>query len=151
MKILILTVLLSLVASGTGGCGRKPGMHEAIIKLNWPSDNPSEGRYYWRNWLNRNHRNYLVLRLTGNPDTDDILLGYAHIRIGEILQNLDTVNGVKFVWNDSLTYGEFIRALDVPRTEDVQVYFAFEDSLWMLNTKTPADTMAANKIKTLDL
>jgi hypothetical protein len=102
-------------------------------------DYPGVRHFTFETIMAEHPRNYLVLRLTGYSDTDQVLFDYASIRIAEIIQQLDTVNGVKFVWNDSLKYGEFIRALDVPWIAGAKCWMVFEDSLWMLNQDTQAD------------
>lgn len=90
--------------------------------------------------LDRSPRDYLPLRLTGDPDTDNILFAYAQIRLAEIKRTHDTLHGVKFFWSDSVTYGTVISALDVPEIEDVKVYMLYADSLWMFNKDNGADS-----------
>jgi hypothetical protein len=82
---------------------------------------------------------YSEVRLRGDEDTDHILMQYAAIRIAEIYRAGDTMNGVKFIWSDSLSYGEFQQVWILAGMHAV-AYMVYGDSLWVLKLDNLPDT-----------
>lgn len=82
-----------------------------LVVLTWISrDGPAPPRYsvkrltmpdyydpspngFTRKTLNQHPRDYLPLRLTGNPDTDKVIFAFAQIRLAEIRTAHDTLHG----------------------------------------------------------
>lgn len=77
-------------------------------------------------------RNYAEIYLTGNSETDRTKLDFAQVRIREILNEKDTLQGIYFHFGDKARYGSFIRALDMLRLEGAQTYIAMGTGLWFL-------------------
>jgi hypothetical protein len=75
-------------------------------------------------------RNYQEIHFTGKPDKDDIKLNFARVRISEIIQQNDTINGVHFSFGDSTKVDIFIHALDVLNQERAQIYIIDKGEIW---------------------
>lgn len=89
--------------------------------------------------LRRHPRHFLDINLTGNADTDRVLMAYSTIRIREIFKKGDTVNGVKIIWNDNFTYGDFLKILDITDSARAKAWMVYEDTLWVVNLSSSAE------------
>lgn len=77
-------------------------------------------------------RNYTEVHLKGEPASDNIKLDFARIRIREITQEQDTVNGIRFTFGDRATYSTFIRSLDVLNQERAEQWILDNGEIWFL-------------------
>lgn len=138
-RIALFCVVVGLLLVGIWMHWESPVSRFAVKRFIMSSGNPGD-RSYWRGLFTRHPRSYLPLHLTGNQDTDYILMEYAKIRLSELRSANDTIHGIQFVWTDSLTYGEFIHVLDVPEIEHMPIYMVFGDSLWITRVYRVPDT-----------
>lgn len=67
-------------------------------------------------------RQYTGIHLTGDAIKDRINLDFARIRVHEILQEMDTVNGVHFHFGKGAQFQTLIRTMDLLRQERAQHY-----------------------------
>lgn len=74
-------------------------------------------------------RNYGEISFRGS-EADLVKLDFARIRIREIVQAVDTLNGLHFVFNDQATYGTFVKTIDCLRTEGAKVYLCSGNDIW---------------------
>jgi hypothetical protein len=77
-------------------------------------------------------RKYTDINLSGDYKTDEIKLNFFHLRVKEIINKNDTVNGMHLIFEDSANYGEFIRAIDILRYEGASYYMAVDNHLWFI-------------------
>lgn len=86
-------------------------------------------------------RNYVQIDFTGEYLNDKMKMSFAQHQIREILLKNDTVNGVKFAFNLSSNYGEFVRAVDVLRFEKAETYVLLDDNLWFFQRPKVVSTL----------
>lgn len=67
-------------------------------------------------------RSYTSIRFTGDAIKDRINLDFARIRVREILQEMDTVNGVHFHFGEGAQFQTLIHTMDLLRQERAQQY-----------------------------
>lgn len=75
-------------------------------------------------------RNYQEIHFTGDRKPDDIKLSFARVRIHEIIQQQDTLNGVHFSFGDSAKFSNLIQALDILHQERAQRYIIDNGEIW---------------------
>jgi hypothetical protein len=75
-------------------------------------------------------RNYQEIHFTGETKTDDIKLNFARVRISEIIQQQDTLNGIHFSFVDSTKFSNLIQALDILRKERAERYIIDNGEIW---------------------
>jgi hypothetical protein len=75
-------------------------------------------------------RNYTDIVITGNQLDDETKLAFAQIRIREILNAGDSVNGLHFIFGDNAKYGSFVGAVDKLRVEGAKTYMPMDNHLW---------------------
>ena len=75
-------------------------------------------------------RNYHEIHFTGNSFKDITKLDYARIRIGEIIQQQDSINGIRFSFGESTKADIFIHVLDVLNQERALIYFVDKGDIW---------------------
>ncbi|HTJ11544.1 MAG TPA: hypothetical protein VL547_05955 [Dinghuibacter sp.] len=131
---------LPLVLLALTWVARMPPQRYSVKRIAMPDYYGKSFHGFTRQSLDQHPRDYLPLRLTGKPDTDNVLLAYARIRVAEIRNAHDTLHGVKFLWSDSVTYGTVMTALDVPGIGEIKTYMLYADSLWILNTDYVVDS-----------
>jgi hypothetical protein len=85
-------------------------------------------------------RNYLTIKLTGNKPEDKIKLDFYRLRIRELLNENDSINGVHLLFLDSVKYSIFIKALDIIEEEGMVYYIVFENNLWCFYMKVEKAT-----------
>ena len=78
-------------------------------------------------------RDYTIIDLTGDNQTDKIKLQFAQIRIRELLATYDTLKGVHFLFGDRSNYGSFIKAIDICRVERAKTYMPYKNNVWFYN------------------
>ncbi|WP_121357773.1 hypothetical protein [Flavisolibacter nicotianae] len=84
-------------------------------------------------------RNFLTIAFTGNPSDDRTKLAYSEIRIKEILNGGDTLNGIHFLFGDSSSYGTMVGAFDNLQASGAKRYVAGEKDIWFWHV--PPDTV----------
>lgn len=84
-------------------------------------------------------RNYHEIHFTGNSDTDTIKLEYARIRIREIIQQADSINGIHFTFGDSTSINIFIHTLDILYQERAQRYIIDKGDVWFYEKPEPVE------------
>ncbi|MCF6404841.1 hypothetical protein L3C95_18220 [Chitinophaga filiformis] len=77
-------------------------------------------------------RTYQEIHFTGENNNDIIKLNYARIRIHEITQQQDTINGIHFSFGDSTRYSNFINTFDVLRQERAERYLVDTGGIWFI-------------------
>lgn len=85
-------------------------------------------------------RNYTDIILTGNAEDDSVKLGFAQIRIREILSANDSINALHFQFNDNSQYWTFVKAVDILRNEGAKTYMYLDKDVWFYHF--PPDTTA---------
>lgn len=75
-------------------------------------------------------RNYQEIHFTGERKIDDIKLNFARVRISEIIQQQDTLNGIHFSFGDSTKFSNLIQALDILRQERAERYIIDNGEIW---------------------
>lgn len=85
-----------------------------------------------------NGRNYEAINITGVLATDKVKLAYSQIKVREILQQKNLVQGVHFHFGDSSNYWAFVKVLDILKSE--KAGFAVDgNNIWFYYR--PRDTM----------
>ncbi|MDJ1500062.1 hypothetical protein [Xanthocytophaga agilis] len=84
-------------------------------------------------------RNYTHITLTGDYEIDKVKLDYSQIRIREIVQSKDSINGVFFHFSDTAKYWTFVRALDICKIENISDYAPYKNDLCVYYI--PPDTL----------
>ncbi len=74
-------------------------------------------------------RQYLVITLTGNLDSDDIRINFGELYIKEIYANNDSVHGVDFHFAANSKYKEFVRLLDIANINNIRCYAPSDDGI----------------------
>lgn len=85
------------------------------------------------------NRNFLDVAFTGNQSDDRTKLDYSKIRIREILNSGDTLNGVHFLFGDSSNYGTVVGAFDNLQATGAERYITGEKDIWFWHV--PPDTV----------
>ena len=75
-------------------------------------------------------RNYQEIHFTGERKTDAIKLNFARVRVQEIIQQKDTLNGVHFSFGDSAKFSNLIQALDILQQERAERYIIDNGEIW---------------------
>lgn len=97
-------------------------------------------------------RNYHNIHYTGKDLQDNIKLEYARIRIAEIIQQNDTINGLHFTFSDSAKVNIFIHTLDVLKQENAQRYAIDRGEIWFYEEPFEPQAFDGNdKLKVIEL
>lgn len=75
-------------------------------------------------------RNYKEIRLTGNPEANRTMMDFAQRSVRELLENADTINGIHFELDENASFGDFIRVVDMLKTEGAKTYMPLNEHLW---------------------
>ena len=85
-----------------------------------------------------NKRNYEDINITGVSGSDQVKLAYSQIRIREVLQQNNLVQGIHYHFGDSSNYGAFVKALNILQIENAQRYVVEDNNIWFYDV--PPDT-----------
>ena len=85
-------------------------------------------------------RKYLEIKLTGNKKDDQVKLDFSRIRIREIISSNDSINGVKFIFGDSLKYGTMVKAIDILNEENAERYIPIDNSIYFFQVPRSENT-----------
>jgi hypothetical protein len=90
-------------------------------------------------------RDYLTLELTGDAIMDKVKLDYAQLRIREIENTGESIDGLNIHFADSAKYGSFVRAFDLLKRENATLYLAAKRDIWFWAAPKPriSDARAA--------
>jgi hypothetical protein len=78
-------------------------------------------------------RNYLDLRLTGNPSLDKTIIDYSRLRIQEILSSKDTLNGIHFVFGKQAKYSSFVKIFNNMLLDEKPYYTNSGNEMWVFH------------------
>lgn len=74
-------------------------------------------------------RNFLHIKLSGDNKTDLIKLNHSQLIIRKIVQNKDSINGVFFHFSDTARYWTLVKALDICKIENINLYAPYKNDL----------------------
>ena len=77
-------------------------------------------------------RNYREVILTGNLGQDVPAIQNAQAFIRQMYQEIDTVNGVHFLFKDSASYGTFVSLLNFFKQDSIRYFAIYDNSIWVL-------------------
>lgn len=85
-------------------------------------------------------RNYIEIDLTGNENDDNIRLNFAELEIRQFVKIQDTINGIRFHFDDTAKYWTLIRAIDICNSEGANIYNFYGNDMWVFNLPKPKQT-----------
>jgi hypothetical protein len=86
-------------------------------------------------------REYAIISISGNDNTDQLLLDSARKRIRKIIYSEDSSTGIHFIFGNQSRYGTFVKTLDILQAEGA-TYMPYKNNLWFyhLRQEKTADT-----------
>ncbi len=111
-----------------------PRLH--ALQLNIPSRDSTYGFYVG----NLPKRKSIQIYLTNYDDETKVEAGRQIAR--RLKHETDTVNGLKFVFTATCTYGTYVSVLSMCQEEDLKCYAHVEDSLLIFMYPNPIDPNA---------
>lgn len=84
--------------------------------------------YYYNSFPPK--RNYVDISFTGDNNSDKIKIDFAQIKIREILEEKDYINGIHFKFTDNCTYGTFVNTINILKKDSAKTYMALEKDIW---------------------
>ena len=79
-------------------------------------------------------RNYSKIEFTGNEALDRAILKYAKVKVAEIVNSKDTINGLLFELNKNAKYKDFVSAVDISNYKEARSVID-GDNLWIFYLK----------------
>lgn len=105
-------------------------LNKAVIEVNaWHPDLQS--------YFPLPERNFRQFQLTGNRNKDTNEIENARLLIKQIYTREDTVSGVHFILQDSVTYATFVNILNFFRADSIRYYAIYSNNIWVLNLPKP--------------
>ena len=128
-------ILLSIIVYSFFGI-KKIKEQRGCFKINFPDtlQLKKEGFYTLYNGNIFPYRKFTDLNLTGNIKADKIKLQFFHRRVSEMINSNDTTSGMHLIFGDSTNYGDFIRAVDILRSEKARLYLVVDNHLWYIRS-----------------
>ncbi|MEA9412692.1 hypothetical protein [Flavobacterium sp. PL02] len=77
-----------------------------------------------------NSKKFTAVNLTGNSTSDKAKLNAAEKRIKELIATKDSINGIKFHFEDKSEYWSFIKVLEILETQNAKFYVPYKNDIW---------------------
>ncbi|MBD1398603.1 hypothetical protein H9Q13_15630 [Pontibacter sp. JH31] len=84
-------------------------------------------------------RNYREVSLTGNSLQDVPSIESAQAFIRQMYQETDTINGIRFIFQDSVSYGTYVGILNSFKIDSITYFAVYDNSIWVLNRPKPKE------------
>ena len=84
-----------------------------------------------------NSKKYTIVTLTGNINSDEAKLNIAQKNIQNLISSKDTINGIRFHFNQKSQYWAFIKVLDILQVENAKFYVPYKNDIWFANPREP--------------
>ncbi|MFD2248557.1 hypothetical protein [Pontibacter ruber] len=84
-------------------------------------------------------RNYKEIILTGNSGQDVPAIKNTQAFIRQMYQETDTVNGIRFIFQDSASYGSFVSLLNFFKQDSIRYFAIYDNSIWVLKKPEPKE------------
>lgn len=88
-------------------------------------------------------RTFTIITLTGNTKSDETKLNIAAKQIKELMTSKDSLNGIKFHFENKSEYWTLVRVVDILENAKATFYVPYKNNIWFAIPKQPK-----NKIKT---
>ena len=92
-------------------------------------------------------RNFKQIVLTGNAVKDKAAIENAELLIKSIYADGDIINGIQLTFSDSASYASYISVLNFFKKEDIRHFIAYENNLWVVNTRPKKITGTTSTIE----
>lgn len=102
---------------------------------NW--DGLEDTEFFKNNIAFLNTKKFTTVSLTGNNNLDSIKLKKAQKSIEALVESKDSVNGIKFHFEQKSQYWTYIRVLDIINIEQGGNYFSYKNDILFINPKPP--------------
>lgn len=99
--------------------------------------------------LNYIKRNFIEYNFNGNKYKDHENLILADKQLHRLVDDKDTLSGVKFNFGKNATYDVFVRAISICREREVQFHYMLNNSLYVINT-SQSENRKADSLRRLD-
>lgn len=84
-----------------------------------------------------NSKKYTIVTLTGNINSDETKLNIAQKNIQKLISSKDTINGIRFHFDQKSQYWAFVKVLDILQVENAKFYVPYKNDIWFTNPREP--------------
>ena len=84
-----------------------------------------------------NSKKYTIVTLTGNINSDERKLNIAQKNIQKLISSKDTINGIRFHFDQKSQYWAFVKVLDILQVENAKFYVPYKNDIWFANPREP--------------
>jgi hypothetical protein len=84
-----------------------------------------------------NSKKYTIVTLTGNINSDETKLNIAQKNIQKLISSKDTINGIRFHFDQKSQYWAFVKVLDILQVENAKFYVPYKNDIWFANPREP--------------
>lgn len=96
----------------------------------------SVGNYYSIDYKIHPDRNFIDINLSDNKYKNSINLAYAALKIYDLREKNDTINGVHFIFSKSAKYSYFVKAIEISKiniNNTTNTYVLLDNNIWVFN------------------